>query len=698
VITGQPTRARGVVAVTRRVAAMPRPASRSLLRQAHHAPFPQAAGLLARRVALDARGVAVRYLFTSADAAVAFLADRLVRDPALAILGPDLKAAAGPIRLVADVAMPAPVLVVGPPRCGGTALFDTLARHPALWSLGGESEGVIEGVPALHPAARGYDSHALGADDARDNGPAVRWGFLADLRNPRGTRWLDHDPATSAGGPRLLEKTPENVLRLPFLLRLFPDAYVVHLRRDPRDTIASMVRAWQHPGFVNIPVLPGWARGAWHLLLPEGWRGLDPDDLSRVAAYQWSAATEAILDIRSQRQASRWIEVEYDELRARPARTLRRLEAALHLPPRPAGQPDLPLSATTIAPPRRGNWRRTPGFNPAALHTVDATMRRFAHERTPMAGPTTRVRQQVRFACWLEDATSGQDTPTAADGVMLVDRTVTLQASATIPLSLVRRARFRERFLPDHPILWIDDAATGSLRPFWIRPKDFWVIRALSPGEPVPAPVPDRLRAALAGAGALVPSRERRAAAAHQAQAAAAEALGATDLCMLDGMLHEAHRRALADYYERLIDTGSWPMGDDQVAGRYGWHNEPLSRFFHHQLTALVSRVAGRRVRPSYSYVSAYRGGAVLGRHLDREQCDYTVSLLLAESGPGVAGGWPLHFDTRDGTMTVTQRPGQAVLFRGTRVPHYRPPLPDHSTHTSLLFHYVPAEFRRTLY
>ena len=687
-----------MVAVTRRVTAVLCAAARPLLRQAHHAPFPRAAGLLARRVALEARGVAVRYLFTSADAAAAFLADRPTRDPALVILGPDPKPAVGPIRPVADVAVPAPVLLVGPPRCGGTALFDALGRHPVLWSLGGESEGVVEGVPALHPAAHGYDSHALGADQARDDGPAVRWGFLADLRNACGERWLDCAPASGADGPRLLEKTPENALRLRFLLRLFPDAYVVHLRRDPRDTIASMVRAWQHPGFVNIPALPGWARGTWHLLLPEGWRGLDPDDLSRVAAYQWSAATEAILDVRSRVRASRWIEVEYEELRARPSRTLRRLEAALHLPPRPAARRDLPLSATAIVPPRRGNWRRTPGFDPTALRTVEATTRRFAQERIPMAGPTTPARQRVRFACWLEDAIDTQHAPTAADGVMVVDRTVMLQASVTIPLPLVRRARFRERFLPDHPILWIDDAATGSLRPFWIRPRDFWAIRALSPGEPVPAPVPDRLRAPLAGAGALVSSGERRAGAAHLAQAAAAEALAATDLCMLEGMLHEAHRRALADYYERLIDTGSWPLGDDQVAGRYGWHNEPLSRFFHHQLTALVSRVAGRSVRPSYSYVSAYRGGAVLGRHLDREQCDYTVSLLLAESGPGVAGGWPLHFDTRDGITTVIQRPGQAVLFRGTRVPHYRPPLPDHSTHTSLLFHYVPAEFRRTLY
>ncbi|MFD6985245.1 sulfotransferase, partial [Streptomyces sp. NPDC059956] len=664
-----------------------------------------------------ARGVRARYLFASAAAASGFSA---AQDAGLTRLGTP---ATGPVRAVPAASLAAPVIIVSPPRSGSTALFDALARNPALWTVGGESEGVIEGVPGLHPAARGYASHALDAEDAEVWGGAVRAGFLADLFPARGQRRLDRD-GFRAVPSRLLEKTPENSLRLPFLLRLFPDATVIHLHRDARDTVASMVRAWTHPGFVNIPDLPGWPRRAWHLLLPPGWRGWAGDDLSRIAARQWAASVEATLDARPLRPAVSWVDVDYAELRGAPARTIRWLEAVLGLPASAQGR-DLPLSATTISPPRPGKWRDTPGFDPSALDAVRETVRRLTNGGTTMpkstaasgTTPETRVaretratpvttRQRPSFACWLDEVDAEAPGATEATGATgrrdtaVLDPTAVLQAGVTIPLGLARRARFRDRFLSGRPILWTDEPATGALAPFWVRFEDFWAVRELTPGRPVPPGFPARLRAALAGAGALGSAqvRARRAALAEAALADATEEFARTDVCGMGRLVHPGHRKALLDYYERLISTGSWPLGDAQVTGRYGWYNESLSRFFHHQFRGLVGRLAGRPVRPSYSYVSAYRGGAVLDRHVDREQCEYTVSLLLGESGPEIAGGWPLLLDTPQGSLSVLQRPGEAVLFRGTRVPHWRPPLPDGSTHTSLLFHYVPAEFSRTLY
>ncbi|OEJ23075.1 hypothetical protein AR457_38485 [Streptomyces agglomeratus] len=667
--------------------ALPAGFVRHAVRATHHAPFPEAPELLARGVTTDAHGVRARYLFASAAAAAAFSAEQ---DAALSSLGPP---STGPVRAVPQAPLVAPVIIVSPPRSGSTVLFDALARHPALWTVGGESESVIEGVPALHPAACEYASHALGARRAEQHGKAVHAGFLADLRDARGRSWLDHG-GSGTPLPRLLEKTPENSLRLPFLLRLYPDATVVHLHRDPRDTVASMVRAWSHPGFVNIPDLPGWSRRSWHLLLPPGWRRWAGDDLSRIAARQWTAAVEATLDARSQWQAIPWVDVDYAALRNAPARTIRRLEAALGLPAAPQGQ-DLPLSATTITPPRPGKWRSTPGFDPSELDAVAATQQRLTNGRTAMPKAVHVPSRRPSFACWLDEAGAP-----AVTGTGTLDPAVVLQTGITIPLGLARRARFRDRFLPDHPILWTDDPSTGALAPFWVRFEDFWALRALTPGGPLPPGVPARLRAQLAQAGALG-SAELRAQRAGRAEAAltqAAEDFVRTDVCRIDRMVHTGHREALLDYYDQLIATGSWPFGDAQVRGRYGWHNESMSRFFHHQFRALVSRLAGQPVRPSYSYVSAYRGGAVLDRHVDREQCEYTVSLLLGESGPGIEGGWPLLLDTAEGSVSLVQRPGEAVLFRGTRVPHWRPPLPDGSTHTSLLFHYVPADFRRTLY
>jgi hypothetical protein len=40
------------------------------------------------------------------------------------------------------------------------------------------------------------------------------------------------------------DKTPENVFELDLVARLWPDAYVLHVVRDPRSTVLSMHRAW----------------------------------------------------------------------------------------------------------------------------------------------------------------------------------------------------------------------------------------------------------------------------------------------------------------------------------------------------------------------------------------------------------------------------------------------------------------------
>ena len=154
-----------------------------------------------------------------------------------------------------------PVFVVSPPRSGSSLLFETLARAPGVFTIGGESHRVIEQVPSLHPSARGWESNRLTADDASPEVvAALRRAFVAELRDRAGAQ----PPATAV---RLLEKTPKNALRVPFLAAAFPDATFVSLYRDPRETLSSMLDAWRSRQFVTYPDLPGWTGPPWSLLL-----------------------------------------------------------------------------------------------------------------------------------------------------------------------------------------------------------------------------------------------------------------------------------------------------------------------------------------------------------------------------------------------------------------------------------------------
>jgi hypothetical protein len=63
-----------------------------------------------------------------------------------------------------------------------------------------------------------------------------------------------------------------------------------------------------------------------------------------------------------------------------------------------------------------------------------------------------------------------------------------------------------------------------------------------------------------------------------------------------------------------------------------------------------VSRVVSAPLRPTYSFVSCYQGGAVLRRHSDRKSCEFTLSLAVERTG---AMPWPLKLPPDQTVTTV---------------------------------------------
>jgi hypothetical protein len=140
--------------------------------------------------------------------------------------------------------------------------------------------------------------------------------------------------------------------------------------------------------------------------------------------------------------------------------------------------------------------------------------------------------------------------------------------------------------------------------------------------------------------------------------------------------------------------TGALKLGDGQSPRRYVDYNEPVARFFHHQIASRLSELAGEPLKPSYVYAAAYLSGADLKKHTDREQCDYSITLCLDYSPePALATPWPIQLDSPAGRVKVYQAIGDGLAYRGTRLPHYRDRLAEGQTSTSIFFHYVRQDF-----
>ena len=117
-----------------------------------------------------------------------------------------------------------PIFIVGAPRSGTSILGRMLENHKDL--------AHIKESRILWKFGNDRKSDVLSEQDAR---PEV-------IRHIRGKI---ETLIENNSGTRLLDKTVNNTVRLPFLYRVFPDAKVVHIIRNGYDSCLSIKDHWQ---------------------------------------------------------------------------------------------------------------------------------------------------------------------------------------------------------------------------------------------------------------------------------------------------------------------------------------------------------------------------------------------------------------------------------------------------------------------
>jgi hypothetical protein len=270
----------------------------------------------------------------------------------------------------------------------------------------------------------------------------------------------------------------------------------------------------------------------------------------------------------------------------------------------------------------------------------------------------------------------------------------------SIPKELAAYTTLLEKFALQGTVAWVPEPETESWLPFWLGPRLEQIVAALaSMSGPLPT-LPDEDRLLLAAAGLITTDeqtkreRERR----HDEITRGAEMFHERGYAPLSGLIHPFHVAALRRYFRHLIRRGMVYLGDGQSSRRYVAHNESVARFFHRQIARTVSLIAGDPVIPSYVYAASYLSGAELKKHTDREQCEFSVTLCLDFSPePEKETPWPIRLDTPRGAVTVYQALGDGLVYRGTKLPHYRDALAAGRTSTSIFFHYVAEGYTGSL-
>lgn len=148
-----------------------------------------------------------------------------------------------------------PVFIIGHPRSGTTLMQQVLSVHQPLWS-GPETFWLSH----ILPPQDGWDIRQITAEMLAPIYEGLREKSKIEVSDGLRTRLAEQarsgqlseamlldalmqdQKAEDDSAERWLEKTPQHVFHLPKLWRMFPDASIIAIVRDPRDVISSRVK------------------------------------------------------------------------------------------------------------------------------------------------------------------------------------------------------------------------------------------------------------------------------------------------------------------------------------------------------------------------------------------------------------------------------------------------------------------------
>lgn len=142
----------------------------------------------------------------------------------------------------------------------------------------------------------------------------------------------------------------------------------------------------------------------------------------------------------------------------------------------------------------------------------------------------------------------------------------------------------------------------------------------------------------------------------------------------LSAHMDRSHRDGLLSLADEFVPQTPCTYGDiemERLLGKLGPRMEFLT---------------GLRLYPTYSFARIYKHGDVLTPHRDRDACEISISLNLGQEPDEP---WPLWLRTHEGqAVPVMLRPGDALVYRGIELAHWREAYPGQRL-AQVFLHYV---------
>ena len=160
---------------------------------------------------------------------------------------------------------------------------------------------------------------------------------------------------------RFINKHPRNSVRIKYIRKIFPDAYFIHVIRDGRAVVNSIVNKIN-----NEPIRQKIPFG--NFCKPPNWRKYLCDDIIKQTAMQWKEIVQYILSNRDD-LGDKYFEVKYEDFCSKPHDTFRDIYKFVGLPLSSEFLNSFPKSLEAM------NYKYKENFSLEQINTITATQK-----------------------------------------------------------------------------------------------------------------------------------------------------------------------------------------------------------------------------------------------------------------------------------------------------------------------------------
>tara|TARA_R110000803_G_scaffold176170_1_gene238653 strand:- start:2587 stop:3171 length:585 start_codon:yes stop_codon:yes gene_type:complete len=157
----------------------------------------------------------------------------------------------------------------------------------------------------------------------------------------------------------------------------------------------------------------------------------------------------------------------------------------------------------------------------------------------------------------------------------------------------------------------------------------------------------------------------------------------------VDGLVDAQTVKTISQYFENKINRGEWVAKKEVEVGdasKLGFYSDPLIEVMLKQCLPVIEEQTGLELEPTYSFSRVYQEGEELEPHTDRPSCEVSATINVACTGDI----WPIwmQYENNDPVKCMLE-PGDAVIYKGCEVTHWRRKLPKGQINVQFMLHYV---------